>query len=162
MTARRKTNNNETRKALLKLKRRDGKIYPEDVVKAARDKGSPLHRYFTWDVQAAARARWLDEARELIRVHVSSGPTEERRYVFVSLMSDRVSGGGYRQLDDVLGSESLTKELMVTLRKDYDAVTERYTALSKACHAQVLREKLSDLEAEGNEPTVMPAAARTT
>ncbi len=53
--------------ALKALERDDGRLLPEDVVLAAREPNSPLHRHFTWDDTEAARLRRLDEARALIR-----------------------------------------------------------------------------------------------
>jgi hypothetical protein len=44
-----------------------GRLKPQDVVDDARDEASPLHAYFTWDVEKAAAERWLDQARTLIR-----------------------------------------------------------------------------------------------
>lgn len=45
------------------------------VVEAAKDPTSPLHGYFTWNIQEAARKQWLVEARKLI---------QSVRYVIVS------------------------------------------------------------------------------
>lgn len=47
----------------------------EAVVEAARDPSSPLHGYFTWNIQDAAHKQWLAEARKLI---------QSVRYVIVS------------------------------------------------------------------------------
>ena len=44
-----------------------GRITPEQVLEDARDPESPLHNYFEWDVETAARQYWLDQARTLIR-----------------------------------------------------------------------------------------------
>jgi hypothetical protein len=45
----------------------DGNLTARDVVAEAKKKGSPLHEYFTWNVQQAAQAHWEDQARRLIR-----------------------------------------------------------------------------------------------
>jgi hypothetical protein len=37
------------------------------VIEAARPPDSPLHPGFTWDVEQAARERWTDQARNIIR-----------------------------------------------------------------------------------------------
>jgi len=62
----------------LKALERDGRLYPADVVNAARPKSSPLHRYFDWDDRSAAEKYRLDQARALIRsvqaeVRITSG-----------------------------------------------------------------------------------------
>jgi hypothetical protein len=45
----------------------DDLIRPVDVVEAARDEDSPLHKYFEWNNGAAAHAYRLVQARNLIR-----------------------------------------------------------------------------------------------
>lgn len=44
-----------------------GELTPEDVVKAARNKNSPLHSFFEWDDSKAAEQHRLQQARGLIR-----------------------------------------------------------------------------------------------
>lgn len=44
----------------------NGVIKPQDVVDEARDKKSPLHDYFDWDLKIAAQKHWLHQARLLI------------------------------------------------------------------------------------------------
>lgn len=45
----------------------NGRLTPEGVVSAARDKNSVLHGEFEWDDRKAGHAHRLDRARELIR-----------------------------------------------------------------------------------------------
>ena len=47
--------------------RNGGLLTPNDVVTDAEDKSSPLHSFFTWDDEKAAKERRLDQARDLIR-----------------------------------------------------------------------------------------------
>jgi hypothetical protein len=57
----------EAAAALRRLEARDGRIYPHEVVAAARDPNSPLHAFFEWDNDVAA-SRWrLQQAALLIR-----------------------------------------------------------------------------------------------
>ena len=53
-------------KALEDIERKKGKITPKAVVDEARDKSSPLHDYFDWDVSTASEKYWLYQARTLI------------------------------------------------------------------------------------------------
>lgn len=116
----------------------DGVLRAADVVEAARKKGSILHGRFTWDDKVAA-AKWrLDEARELIRGHVvvmDVGEDSFRVRPWVSLAPDRISpGGGYRPLVEVYKSESLTAQLMATVKAEFDAFRRRaetYEALAE-------------------------------
>jgi hypothetical protein len=54
-------------KAIAALKDPDGRVRPERVVEAARDKKSPLHGDYLWDVKEAAEAHWLETAKRQIR-----------------------------------------------------------------------------------------------
>lgn len=48
-----------------------GRLTPELVIEAARQKGSPLHAHFEWDTKKAAHRWWIEQARTLIRsVHI--------------------------------------------------------------------------------------------
>lgn len=53
-----------------------GVLTPADVVEDAKSKQSPLHGQFEWNVKAAARQHWLNQARDLIRT-VRVAVTEE-------------------------------------------------------------------------------------
>ena len=78
-----------------------------DIVDDAKDKKSPLHRFFDWDDKQAAGKWRLFEARRLIAVYgvtvirTSQRPIQVR--AFVSLRADRtMPGGGYRQTESIL------------------------------------------------------------
>lgn len=54
-----------------------GKLRPEDIVKSAKLRRSPIHEIFTWDDSAAAHAHRLAEARAFVRtvvIVVKQGP----------------------------------------------------------------------------------------
>jgi hypothetical protein len=55
------------KEAAIRLLERDGKVNPNDLVKAARSAGHPCHGDFTWDIEDAAKERWRDQARAIIR-----------------------------------------------------------------------------------------------
>ncbi len=57
----------EVVEAVKELEDRQGRLFPSEVLNAARDENSPLHDFFEWDDSAAAEAYRLDQARELIR-----------------------------------------------------------------------------------------------
>src|SRR4030095_4309006 len=50
----------------LKELEQDGRLTPDDVVAEARNPDSPLHDQFEWDLERAAMATWIRQARELI------------------------------------------------------------------------------------------------
>ena len=46
---------------------RDGTTTPEAVLADAKDKESPLHDLFDWNVKRAAEAHWLERSRDILR-----------------------------------------------------------------------------------------------
>ena len=110
---------NEERKLLEKMARQNGGVLMiDDVIKEAQDEGSILHSYFEWDDSEAAVQYRREQARSLIqkcRITVlTSEPTHVR--AFVSLPSDRESGGGYRMVADVMNNTSLREEFVHDLQ----------------------------------------------
>jgi hypothetical protein len=55
------------KEAAIKALEKNGRVDPNDLIRAARDKDHPCHGDFTWDVDRAAEERWRDQARWLIR-----------------------------------------------------------------------------------------------
>lgn len=57
----------ETGERLEEIRNRNGgALTPEATVEDAKNKKSPLHKQFNWNVDEAAHAHWLDTARDLI------------------------------------------------------------------------------------------------
>ncbi len=102
------------------------------VLEDARAASSPLHRFFDWDDSRAAEKYRLQQARELIVSFVvlptpASAPVAE----FVSLVSDRAGGGGYRQMVDVCNNATLLADLKLTLLAEVRSMLPRYQMLAK-------------------------------
>ena len=103
------------RKLLTKLaKKNGGMLQVDDVLAEAQDEASPLHRHFEWDDTTAADAHRRYQARVLIQrckiTLVDTEPTKVR--AFVSLQSDRETGGGYRLTTTVMSDDMLRAELL--------------------------------------------------
>ena len=97
----------------------DGVLLVDDIVEAASQIGSPLHKHFTWDDTEAARRYRQEQARALVqkcRVTMESRPDVLMR-AYVSVASDRTKGGGYRAIEEVLDDEALREELVNEMRQ---------------------------------------------
>lgn len=111
-------------------KNKKQKLLPVAVVNEARDPESPLHRYFEWDDSKAAHAHRLDQARHLIAsIEIISDDKSDPRPAFVSLASDRISGG-YRDVNHVMSSAELRREMMATALGELKAIQARYDRLA--------------------------------
>jgi len=84
---------------------KDGLLHPEKALAWARNnKGSALYKEIEWDDSKAAEAYRIEQVRNIIRVVVlpSEEVEEQKVRVYVSLPSDRVHGGGYRETRQAL------------------------------------------------------------
>jgi hypothetical protein len=110
-------------------------LKPEAVIEAASPKDSILHGFFEWDDNAAAHQFRLYQARELIRCAVrivSINNTQKPIRIFVSLTSDRGSGGGgYRVTADVLSREDLRQQMLSDALEDMKRFEEKYNSLQE-------------------------------
>jgi len=106
----------ETERKLLTTiaRKRGGMLLVDDVLSEAKNVDSPLHKHFEWDDSVAAEAHRRYQARALIqKCHITlveSEPTKVR--AFVSLQSDRDTGGGYRLTTTVMSDDEMREELM--------------------------------------------------
>ena len=109
----------EERKLLTDMARRNGGVLKvDDVLNEARREDSILHKHFEWDNTKAAESYRKEQARALIQrckiTLVNTEPMSVR--AFVSLPTDRDSGGGYRLTSDVVSNDSQKEELMHDIR----------------------------------------------
>lgn len=105
----------------------NGLLHPRAVVEWARNHpGSELHRAFEWNVEKAAYAHWLWQARQLIIVHVRDDFGERTTF---SLVSDRRHGGGYRDLEEVLNTEEMRQEAVTQALAELQRWRDRHTHL---------------------------------
>lgn len=111
------------------LTRKDGLIHAEDIVNWARTHPeSELHKRFPWDVEQAAYLHWLSVARRLIQVYVVD--TRGDRTTF-SLVTDRVSGGGYRDSQQVLDNTEFRRQAAEQALVEVRHWRERNAAISE-------------------------------
>ena len=113
----------------IKAKHR-GLLSPEVVVNTAADPENVLHNWFEWDDEIAGHQHRLKQARQLIRVFVTVLDSDtEPINVYVSLLDDRVAGGGYRSMVDVLGEAGLRRRLLDQATQEFDRWEHKYRQL---------------------------------
>jgi DNA-directed RNA polymerase subunit L len=71
-----------------KIKKNEGKVNPEKIIEYAKDKKSPLNKYFEWDTKIAAFQFNLQQARNLVNhlvriVIIESNPVELKAFYSV-------------------------------------------------------------------------------
>lgn len=131
----------EERKLLTKIARQNGGVLKvEDVLQEARDEGSPLHKHFEWDDSEAAEQYRRQQARTLIQkckiTLIDAQPVEIR--AFISLPTDRESGGGYRLTADVMSDERMKAELIKDIQLTIARWTQKLNLLDQDLAAAIL------------------------
>lgn len=138
------------RKLLTKIARkRGGMLLVDDVLTEAKDEASPLHKHFEWDDSVAAEAHRRYQARVLIqKCHITVVETEPTTVrAFVSLQSDRDTGGGYRLTTTVLDDDQMREELLRDIRMTIVRWTKQLHLLDS-----ITAEIISRLEAQVQPP----------
>jgi hypothetical protein len=111
-----------------------GVLTPDAVVEDTKnDPKSPLREYFTWDVRAAARERWVDQARTLIaRVHYVVTTEYKTLTVPVYVRDPAAQRGqqGYRPTADVREDPDAARNVMVDELRRLRGLLERCRALA--------------------------------
>ena len=116
--------------------RHDGGLDAVQVVDAARDPASALHRYFEWDDSAAAAEYRLDQARAVIRsikvtVVTKPGPNPERtvtrafHHVRISA-PDEEPIKRYMPLQTVTSRQNLLDQVIANAARELAGWRERY------------------------------------
>lgn len=107
-----------------------GVLYPQDVVEFARDPNTELHKHFTWDDSEAARQYRLEEARRLIRVHVTYLPRNNQPVpCYISLPEKRANGGGYITIEHALSKAEYRRQMLEDALVALQALENRYHML---------------------------------
>lgn len=122
------------RAELDRLKQKDGRLMAQAVIDAARPKDSIMHDEFTWDRDEALEKNLLTEARHLISeymVCITVGDRSVRTRHFVSLLSDRKIGGGYRPIQEVMGDSEMRQQILDDALNALAALQSRYRHLAE-------------------------------
>ena len=126
--------------------RNEGNLLPEQVVEAARDHVSPLHKHFEWDDSVAAEAWRKNQARQLIqsyRIHVVDDRGDRQvRYWTNVVIADRHA---YRRTEEVLKVDALREQRRLRIQRDlvriagelstWDSFTEARNHVTEAIDA---------------------------
>jgi len=148
----------QERKLLTKMARQNGGVLKvDDVLQEARDENSILHKHFEWDDTEAASQYRRQQARALIArckiTMVETSPVEIR--AFVSLPTDRETGGGYRLTSEVVSDEFMKAELLRDIRMTISRWTQKLHLINSD-----LADAILDLEDRVGRPVETAEAKR--
>jgi hypothetical protein len=102
-------------------------LHPERAVAWAHDNpGSALHAALEWDNEIAGNQHRLWQVRRLVKIHVRDA---RREPTMISLTIDRVSGGGYRRVEDVMAVPDLRAMALAEALSELRRVQRKYHQL---------------------------------
>jgi hypothetical protein len=140
-----------------------GVLNPRQVVEAARDPASMLHRFFEWDDTAAAEAYRLAQVGALVRrVKLTILRTEQATRAvtitttrgYQSRPSQRRRDGGYESITDLLTDADKRRELLGQVLGELGAYRRRYAALVEL---DAVWTALDEVTAEAHEDSLPDA-----
>lgn len=108
-------------------------VQPEQVIEFARlNRDSALHSEFEWNNTKAAHQFRLEQARRIIRLNIDVLATPDGDItvpMYVSLVSDRKNGGGYRTLNAVMSNEEMRAQFLQQALDEFQRVRRKYETL---------------------------------
>lgn len=127
--------NNEAIRSLLISLADAGRLTPDEVLKRARPKDSPLHDIFEWNDSEAARKYRLNQARELISsfdISITINRVEVNVQQFVRDPNKSTEEQGYVSVTSIKSDSDEAREFVsreLSIAKTYVDKTERFAAL---------------------------------
>jgi hypothetical protein len=94
-----------------------GRLRPQDVVEAARNPESILHKHFEWDDHQAAQAHRISQARQLIRsvtINLVVREVELRSIAYVRDPLSPAKESSYLRMSQIEPASDIAREIVLT------------------------------------------------
>ena len=138
-----------------------GLLRPADVVEFARDAHTGLHQKFDWSDRSAAAKFRLQQAREVIRCHVTiiHEDAEPVRAYFSLLPDRKAEGGGYRGIQEVIDNKTWRAQMLETAMSEMRSFRAKYSALKELVN---VFEEMEAVERKHKDRVARPDRYRAT
>lgn len=121
----------------IRLKHPQKRLMPNDIVRVAKRKNHPLHKYFEWDdTEAAHKFRTMQAAlmvRAVVKV-VDRGHGKKRIRAYVSMRNIRPGTGdigGYEQTTAVVRRKTDREQLIINVVRKLDNARQEMEAIEE-------------------------------
>lgn len=104
---------------------------PEQIVEAARDENTELHKCFTWDDTVAAENWRKHQARMIVAQLVVRTETTDKEPVAVRVISSTAVRNEYKPVVKVLEVEQEYADLLARAVKELKAIQQKYKAIKE-------------------------------
>lgn len=104
---------------------------PEQIVEAAREESTELHKCFTWDDTIAAENWRKHQARVLVAQLVVKTETSDKEPVAVRVIASTAARNEYKPVVKLLEVEQDYADLLARATKELRAVRVKYKAVTE-------------------------------
>lgn len=112
----------------------DGKFSTKDVLRAAKPKHSPIHKYFTWNKSRAAEKYWLYQAANLVNsiiITVEDSPVRAYTPPVMITVSDSHKEREFVRLDVAREDEDIWTQVLKRALSEAESWKSRYQHLKE-------------------------------
>lgn len=104
---------------------------PEQIVEAAKDEASELHKCFTWDDTVAAESWRRHQARMLVAQLVVKTETADREPVAVRVIASTATRNEYKPVVKLIEAEQGYADLLARAINELKAFQQKYKAITE-------------------------------
>ena len=104
---------------------------PEQIVEAAKDKNSELHKCFTWDDTVAAESWRRHQARILVAQLVIRTETSDNEPVAVRVIASTATRNEYKPVVKLIKAEQGYTDLLARAINELKAFQQKYKAITE-------------------------------
>ena len=104
---------------------------PEQIVEAAREESTELHKCFTWDDTVAAESWRRHQARMLVAQLVIKTETTDREPVAVRVIASTATRNEYKPVVKLIEAEQGYADLLARAINELKAFQQKYKAITE-------------------------------
>ena len=104
---------------------------PEQIVEAAREEGTELHKCFTWDDTVAAENWRRHQARMLVAQLVVKTETTDKEPVAVRVIASTATRNEYKPVVKLIEAEQGYADLLARAINELKAFQQKYKAITE-------------------------------
>ena len=104
---------------------------PEQIVEAAREEGTELHKCFTWDDTVAAESWRRHQARMLVAQLVVKTETADKEPVAVRVIASTATRNEYKPVVKLIEAEQGYADLLARAINELKAFQQKYKAITE-------------------------------
>lgn len=122
----------EKAREILRRMSAEGSLTAEEVVRRAKSKRSPLHKFFEWEDEVAAHAYRIEQARELIRSFKIRVTVHNVTFRAPEFVKDTTKDAGYTRTITLRTDKDRARDTVIAEFERAASALKRARAVAKA------------------------------